>query len=257
MLVLNLLPLVVAAALLGVAVLLDGRTLKTPCKEQSESLQIFDFLASGEEVGSDHPLLRLRPRGRARRRVAEVLATLSHNFVECRPERVRMLSCAWGVESGLLRRMERGSSRVAVAAMEQLLRLHPSQRATLEVEKMEFRTPSTRLLQLLLNTYAKPSQVTFWLKHHPHKLSWGEVGRVVEVLKMRSPILEPPKCESSPTHNTELLLLYMAQVEGVGDVEEVAQRLSQGPDEELRVVATNTLWSTLLFPRYDTFHRGY
>lgn len=212
----------------------------------------FCYLSGREGGGVDRAaLFLLLPRGAERREWARVLATLAHTFADCRGERVGALSVAWGIEEWLLGRVESRRRWVQQRALEQLLLLSPSQRALQRVERCSFRHPTTRFLQLLHLVYAKPSKVVALVKYHPHRLTWSEVGRVVEVLKRRGPILELPKSEGMATHNTELLMLYLAQVEGVGDVREVARGLTDTVDTPLQRAALNTLWSDSRYPRME------
>ena len=255
MLVLHLLSLLLAVAVLTTVGILERRRDMAPQCIKNQCVEIYEFLVAEGEAHPSDPLLELRPRGRDLRRLGEVLFVLAESFVECRPERVRLLSVVWGVERRLLGRVESGSARAAAKAMEQLLGLYPSFRATATIENRHFHTSRTRLLQLLVNIYAKPSQVVALLKAHPHRLSWGEMERVVEVLKRRCPILERVECDGAPSHNTELFELYLAQVEGVGSAEEVARRLALSSEGPLRSAASNALWRERLFPRYGTFGR--
>lgn len=212
-----------------------------------KSFEIYRFLSDREAFESSS-LVRLSPSAWERRELSKLLAILVRNFADCEPERVRVLSLAWGIEPWLLGRLGSPFVGVQCRALEQLLLLSPSLKALTRVQRCRFRHPSPRFLQLLLLVYEKPSQVVVLVKHHPHNLSWAEVGRVVEVLKMRCTVLDEPHREGMATHNTELLLLYMAQVEGVGDVAKIAQELSESHDAPLRQAATNTLLSLHRYP---------
>lgn len=221
----------------------------------AHTVEIYGFLSA---TSGPEGLCGVVPRGRWQLwRAGRVLATLAGCFVECRAERVRVLSQAWGVEQMLLRTIGHPiSSRRAAEAMELLLGLHPSLQAAGRVEECRFRTARAALARLLVVLYAKPSQVAPLLKMHPHRLSWQQMGRVVEVLKMRNSVLEMPRWDGVSCYNLQLLELYMAQVEGVGDAPAVASRLSEEPDMSLRRAATNTLWSVRRFPRFGGSPRG-
>lgn len=212
------------------------------------SPQIFAFLAGDKEF-EGCGLADFVPRRGERRELARVIGTLAHSFADCRAERVRLLSTTWGVEEWLLGRVASPFGWVQRGAMEMLLRLSPSQRALTVVERCRFRHPMAALLRLQFLVYAKPSQVVLLVKHHPFELSWKEVGRVVETLKLRTPILEPQRVDGAPNHNTDILMLYMAQVEGVGDAQGIAHGLATTADTPLRRAATDTLWSAHRFPR--------
>lgn len=222
-----------------------AKNVRQRCLERS--YEIYCFLSDREAFESSS-LLCLSPSARERRELAKLLSVLAHNFADCEPERVRVLSLAWGIEPWLLGRLGSPFVGVQCRALEQLLLLSPSQKALTRVRGCRFHRPATRFLQLLLLVYEKPSQVVVLVKHHPHLLTWEEVGRVVEVLKMRCTVLDEPHREGMATHNTELLLLYMAQVEGVGDVAKIAQELSESHDTPLRQAATNTLLSLHRYP---------
>jgi hypothetical protein len=220
----------------------------------AHTVEIYDYLTGSE---GELRLGAVAPRSSGQRWCAgRLIATLSHNFVECRAERVRALATLWGVEQMLLQTILRGHPRRATKALELLLRLHPSLPTVVQVEGRRFGSFGAAFARLLVLIYGSPSQVATLLKMHPHRLCWQEVGRVVEVLRMRHPILEPLRWEGVAGYNVELLELYMAQVEGVGDVREVAERLSEAPERTLRRAATNTLWSVRLFGVGEALRRG-
>lgn len=218
-------------------------------------LEIYAYLTL-PKPNEEHPLLKLRPTSKEQWELAGVLVELRRNIAECHPERVGELTRAWRLDHWLQERIATSVGTKRLEALEMLLYLHPTAACAERIWALSLPTRGAAFGQMLIAIYAKPSQVAFYLKHHPYLLSWRDVERVVEVLHMRSPILTPPKVEGVASCNVEMLLLYLAHVEGVGNPLYEAERLTHNPNRNLRTAAFNVLLGEALYPtpragRYD------
>ena len=213
----------------------------------SLTLAIYSYLTRPRHA-PDHFLLSLAPSGAEREALTEVVVSLVRNFADCRPERVRELSMVWGLEGHQLAQALRSSGGRRLKALGNLLWLNPTPLVAERVAQRTFSSPTVALAALLVVIHAKPSQVVYLLDHHPHHLSWGDMERVVEVLHRRSPILDVPHTGSSVGVNVRLFELYLASVEGVGDVVAVARRHAQSPHRELRTAALKVLLEEAMYP---------
>lgn len=211
----------------------------------SLSVSICDFLCGTQ---GDHSLLLLVPTRRERVALAEVVATISRSIAECRPERVRMLSRAWDLEEVLISRALCRRGGVSLRALYDLLAIHPSKECVGCVGRKYYPSAIHSLAQLLLVVYASPSRVVTLLARHPHTLSWQEMGEVVGVLKMHTPILSPVERSGAEGPNVDMLVLYLAAVEGVGEAVDVARECSVSADRGVRTAALNVLFGEELFP---------
>ena len=213
----------------------------------SLTLAIYSYLTRPRSA-PDHFLLSLTPKDAEREALTEVVVSLVRTFADCRPERVRELSMVWGLEGDQLRRALtlRGPRRLR--ALERLLWLNPTPLVAERLARRSFSSPRVALASLLVVIHAKPSQVVYLLDHYPHHLSWGDMERVVEVLRRRSPVLDEPHIGENVGVNVRLFELYLASVEGVGDAVEVARRHSLSPNRELRTAAFNVLLEEAMYP---------
>lgn len=211
-------------------------------------LEIYAYL-SLEGRDEEHPLLRHRPTDQERHNLTGIIVELRQTLQECRAERAGELARAWGLDGWLEQRIATTIGRRREEALEWLLYLHPTATCAEHVWSVRLPTRTSIFRQMLIAIYAKPSQVAFYLKLFPYTLTWAEVERVVEVLHMRFPILSPPKVEGVAGCNVEMLLLYLAHVEGVGDPLIEAERLTSNPNRKLRTAAFNVLLGEALFPR--------
>lgn len=217
----------------------------------SLSEQIYELLTSKEEaLGCSH-LLVMRPNTHERMALVGVVASLSRSVAECRAESVRMVVAAWGLEEVAVGYILHHRGRHRLEMLEWLLWLRPSEECVRRVVRRPFTTPQALLGQLLLVVYASPERVVESLARHPYTLSWEEVGRVVEVLKMHSPILPHYSFEGTISTNAKMLALRLAAVEGVGDAEVLAHCLAQESEMVLRNAAMNVLLELSLFPSVE------
>lgn len=208
---------------------------------------LYEFLCN-DTSPDGHYLLTLHPGIHERVALAEVVASLSRNIVECYPQRVRLLSRVWQLEEALVWHITHCSGHRRSESMEWMLWLHPSVDGVYKVAKCKFSTPTASLQQLLLVLYVLPDRVMELIARHPYTLSWDDVGHVVEVLKMHSVSLSLPNTKVAESPNVEMLLLRLAAVEGVGDAVALARRLSASKDRALRDAALNILLEESLFP---------
>ncbi len=214
----------------------------------SLSEQLYELLISdGEALGCPH-LLAMRPNTRERRALVGVVASLSRNVAECRVENVQRVVEAWGLEEVAVGYILRHRGRHRLEMLEWLLWLRPSEECVRRVVRRPFATPQALLGQLLLVVYASPERVMESLTRHTYNLSWEEVGRVVEVLKMHSPMLPCYSFDGYISTNAKMLALRLASVEGVGDAEVLARHFAQESDRVLRNSAMNVLLELSLFP---------
>ena len=211
----------------------------------SLSVTIYDYLCDGREGSA---LLRLTLTVCERVALAEVVATISRDIAECCPERVRALSRAWHLEEVLTHRALCCRGRVSLRALRDLLALHPSEGCVERVSRKHYPSAAHSLAQLLLVIYASPSRVVTLLARHPHDLSWDDMGAIVAVLKMHTPLLSPVEREGGEGVNVDMLELYLAAVEGVGEAAEVARGCAESADMGLRTAALNVLFGEELFP---------
>lgn len=208
---------------------------------------LYDFLC-GDSTADNHYLLSLAPNGLERVALARVVASLSQSIVECNPRQVRRLSKAWGLEEVLVWRITHFSGRKRLEALEVLLWLHPREEYVRKVVRHTFASPSAAFGQLLLVLYCVPERALELVARHHLALSWEDVGRVVEVLKMHFAQLPEPEGEGLYGANVDMLLLRLAAVEGVGDAVALARRLTASKDRALRDAALNILLEESLFP---------
>lgn len=210
---------------------------------------IYDFLTE-EPTSSDGGgfLLRLAPNCRERVALARVVVSLAGAIVECRPERVRALSEAWRLEQVMVWRILHLRGRRRLEALDVLLRLYPHSGSIRRVVCRTFGTPSAALGQLLLVVYASPRRVAECVARHPYTLLWDDVGRIVELLKRGSTRLALPEVQEVGSANVEMLLLYLASVEGVGSAYDLARRYADSTHIPLRRAAMNILLEESLFP---------
>ena len=211
----------------------------------SLSVAICEFLCG---TRNDACLLLLAPTRRERVALAEVVATISRSVAECRHERVRMLSRAWDLEEVLIHRALHRRGGVSLRALYDLLALHPSEECVGRVSRKFYPSAAHSLAQLLLVVYSSPSRVVALLARHPYPLSWNDVGDIVGVLKMHTPILSSVERCGAEGANVDMLALYLAAVEGVGDVVDVARECSSSADRGVRTAALNILFGEELFP---------
>ena len=211
----------------------------------SLTVAIYDYLCGGQ---AESPLLTLTPTMRERVALAEVVASLSRGIVECDPERVRTLSRAWGLEEVLTDRALHRKGRVGLRALNDLVALHPSEECVGQIARKYYPSSTHSLAQLRLVVYSSPALIVPLLARHPHTLSWHDVGSLVEVLKMHSPTLEGITREGDEGVNVDMLWLYLAAVEGVGEPVRVARECSESADVGLRTAALNVLFGEQLFP---------
>lgn len=211
-------------------------------------LEIYAYL-SLEARQEAHPLLRHHPTDQERKYLVGIIVELRRTLLECSAERAGELARAWGLDVWLEQRVATTIGGRREEALGWILYLHPTASFAEHIWRIRLQTRNSILLQTLIAIYAKPSQVAFYLKSLPYTLSWGEVERVVEVLHMRFSILSPPKVEGTAGCNVEMLLLYLAHVEGVGDPLIEAERLTSNPNRRLRTAAFNVLLGEALFPR--------
>lgn len=239
------------------ALLLIGRRVRhasTPLQPSARryalslSVAIYGFLT--DESNDRHKfLLSLTSTGRECVALAEVVALLSHSIVECRSERIVALSRAWHLEEFLTRRILTSRGDTRLRALHTLLALHPSQECVAQIARRHYPAPDHSFAQLLLCLYATPSRTTTLLARHPHTLTWQDMAKIVEVLKMHSPILAPlERNEYDDGANVDMLALYLSAVEGVGSPTEIASTLSTSTNGELRTAAFNVLFGEELFP---------
>ncbi len=213
----------------------------------SLTVAIYEYLCL-EEAPEAEVLLSQIPTMRERVALAEVVATLSRGIVECYPERIRTLSEAWGLEEALTHRALHRRGRVGLRALHDLLALRPSEECVGRIARKYYPSPSHSFAQLLLVAYSSPRRVASLLARHPHTLSWQEVGEVVGVLKMHSPVLcSVERNIEDEGINVDMFVLYLAAVEGIGDPSEVARGLSGSPNQALRTAAFNVLFGEQLF----------
>ena len=236
--------------LTAVALWLGQRGEKAPHYHPKPSelmLEIYAYLTL-EKPDKEHPLLTLRPTHKTQQELARILVELRRNIAECHPERVGELARAWRLDFWLQERIATSVGTKRLEALEMLLYLHPTAACAERIRELELPTRAATFGQMLIVIYTKPSQVAFYLKHHPYLLSWKDVERVVEVLHMRSPILSPPKVDGVASCNVEMLLLYLAHIEGVGNPLYEAERLTRNPNRTLRTAAFNVLLGEALYP---------
>lgn len=219
----------------------------------SLTILIYRFLTGAEEGEAGALLLLYAPRGYERRRLAGEVAAIVRCVAECRAERVRMLSRAWGLERLLTRRILHRRGAVRREAFEQLLLLHPSAECVEQIARHHFTSSESALSQLLLVIHASPTLVESLLARHPYTLTWEEVGRVVGLLKRRQHILAPPTVEGAVAcGNVALYMLYLSVEEGVGKVGELAPLFATAHDDRLRTHALNALFREAMFaPRSE------
>lgn len=211
----------------------------------SLTVAIYDYLCGERE---ESQLLSLTPTLRERVALAEVVASLSRGIVECYPERVRTLSRAWGLEEVLTDRALHRRGRTSLCALNDLLALHPSERCVGQIARKFYHSPAHSLAQLRIVIYASPTRIVPLLARHPHPLSWQDMGTLVGVLKMHSPTLEELSREGGEGVNVDMLWLYLAAVEGVGEPVAVARVCSESADRGLRTAAFNVIFGEQLFP---------
>ena len=211
----------------------------------SLSVAIYDYLCG---VGEGAHLLTLAPTVRERVALSEVVATISRDIAECRPVRVRVLARAWHLEEVLTHRALCHRGGVSLRALRDLLALHPTEGCVERVSRKYYPSAAHSLAQLLLVIYTTPSRVVTLLARHPHDLSWNDMGEIVAVLKMRTPLLSPMERDGEESANVDMLVLYLAAVEGVGNAAEVARECSASADRGLRTAALNVLFGEELFP---------
>lgn len=232
------------------AVLTNKSDRKTLChhkKALSRSLEIHAYLTL-ESRNEEHPLMRLRPSGRERQHLAKIVVELRRNLAECRADRAGELSRTWKLEEWFYTRIAGTIGNKRLEALDMLLHLHPSAVCAEKIRAIRLQSHSATFRQMLIAIYAKPSQVTYYLKKYPYMLSWQEVERVVEVLHMRTPILSPPKVDGIPGCNVDMFLLYLAHVEGVGNPQAEAEKLTHNPNRHLRTAAFNVLLGEAMYP---------
>lgn len=210
-------------------------------------LEIYAYLTL-DKPNEKHPLLGLHPTPNEQQELAKILVELRRNIAECHPERVGELARAWRLDYWLQECVANSTGAKRLEALEWLLYLHPTAACAERIWELRLPTRAAAFGQMLIAIYAKPSQVAFYLKHHPYLLSWRDVERVVEVLHMRTPILSPPKVDGAASCNVEMLLLYLAHVEGVGNPIHEAERLTHNPNRNLRTAAFNVLLGEALYP---------
>lgn len=208
---------------------------------------LYDFLC-GDSPADDHYLLSLSPNRLERVALARVVASFSQSIAECDPRQVRRLARAWGLEEVLVWRITHITGHRRLEALEVLLWLHPREESVRKAVRRTFASPLAALGQLLLVLYCLPERALELVARHHFTLSWEDVGRVVEVLKMHSPHLPEPDSEGLCCPNVDMLLLRLAAEEGVGDAVALARQLSVSKDRALREAALNVLWEESLFP---------
>lgn len=213
-------------------------------------------LLTAEVFDDQHYLLALRPNRHERRALAMVVGSLVRNVAECRVERVRSVVVAWGLEEVVVERILHRRGRARLAMLELLLRLHPSEESVRRVVRRPFDNHQALLGQLLLVVYASPERVVESLERHPVTLSWEDMGRVVEVLKMHIGLL-PDIAPSEPiVTNVKLLALRLAAAEGVGDAEQLARSYATASERVLRNSALSVLMELSLFPSLEQTEVG-
>lgn len=209
---------------------------------------LYELLCSDTPPES-HYLLSLTPNRLERVALAGVVASLSRSIVECRAEHIRQVAVAWRLEEALVWRITHSRGRRRLVALEHLRWLYPREEYVRKLAQRTFASPEAAFGQLLLVLYCVPERAQELVARHPYPLSWDDVGRVVEVLKMHYTRLPEPDSEaiySSP--NIDMLSLRLAAVEGVGDAAALARYLSTSEDKALRVAAMNILLEESLFP---------
>ena len=221
----------------------------------SQTERLYELLA-GEEFDGAHYLLALRPNRYERRALAEVVGSLVRNVAECRAESVRRVVEAWGLEEVVVERILRRRGRARLAMLELLLLLHPSEESVRRVVRRPFDNHRALFGQLLLVVYASPERVVESLELHPEVLSWEEMGRVVEVLKMHSPLLPDFALGEPMSTNVKLFALRLAAIEGVGDAEVLARSYATDSERELRNSALGVLMELSLFPPLEQTEVG-
>ena len=177
-------------------------------------------------------------------------------FAECRVESVRRVVEMWGLEEVVVERILHRRGRARLAMLDLLLMLHPSEESVRRVVRRPFDNHQALLGQLLLVVYASPERVVESLERHPVTLSWEEMGRVVEVLKIHYAVL-PDIAPSEPiAPNVKLLALRLAAVEGVGDAEGLARSYATSSERVLRNSALGVLMELSLFPALEQTEVG-
>lgn len=213
-------------------------------------------LFTAEVFDDNHHLLSLRPNRHERRALAEVVGSLVRNVAECRVESVRRVVEMWGLEEVVVERILHRRGRARLAMLDLLLMLHPSEESVRRVVRRPFDNHQALLGQLLLVVYASPERVVESLERHPVTLSWEEMGRVVEVLKIHYAVL-PDIAPSEPiAPNVKLLALRLAAVEGVGDAEGLARSYATSSERVLRNSALGVLMELSLFPALEQTEVG-
>lgn len=221
----------------------------------SLTIDIYHFLCNEREQSGF--LLALKPSPREQVALAEVVAEVARCVAEAQPHRVKELSQAWGLEEALTQRITHKCGAKRTKALHTLLLLHPSQVCVENLARHHYNAPDHALAQLLLVLYTRPSQVEMLLARHSHELAWEEVQRIVEVLKMHSPILpQPTEWEEGGCYNLALFHLYLVAIEGVGDARQVAERLTTSTHKTIRTIAFNVLLREAMYPTLKTNEIG-
>lgn len=203
-------------------------------------------LLTAPSLDESHFLLSLTPNRAERVALTRVVCSVARNIVECEPRSVSHLSQCWRLEEAMVWRILHHSGRSRREALEQLLWLHPCKESVRAVTVRTFPSPADSLLQLLLVVYVHPERTEELVARHRHSLSWEDVGRIVEVLRMHSLPLSELHAEES--ENVALLRLRMAVVEGVGDACALAKLFSCSSARVVREAALNSLLEISLFP---------
>lgn len=213
----------------------------------SQTEHLYKLLTS-ECAPSPHYLLAISPTRHERRALAEVVASISCNIVECRRENVRRVVEAWELEEVVEESVLRSRSRGRGEKLERLLHLHPSEECVRRVVRRPFDIRQGLFGQLLLVVYASPERVAESLASYPVTLSWEQMGRVVEVLKMRLPILPCYTFDGDIPPNVKMLALRLAANERVGNAAELAHCYAYESDTVLRNSALGVLMELSHFP---------
>lgn len=210
--------------------------------------ELFDFLTSPTAAPLPSKLLSLTPSEEQRGLLAEVVATIADNFVECNPEHLHSLSLSWRLEEHLLTTITHRRGATRLRAMRTLLHLCPSKACVESLSRLYPLSQAAQFQLLLLNIHASPSQVATLLNNHPYALSWDQIEEVTATLR-NHPLTDVPIDPELPwSLNVEMLMLHLAATEGLYSAVEMASRLSHSPNKALRTAAFNVLLSEALFP---------